>query len=367
MKRKIVATFLTMVVSLSVFLTGCGATKESYDSMTDSSYGGAMKPEYDMGYDMNASEDYYESPSMDDVSNEYLKDTTVTESGATDVDAAINRKMITTVNMNVETEHFTDLVKTIENQVKALGGYMESYDMGYQYGYSYNAKENLQYANLVIRVPAENLDKIIKAVDENANVINKNSNTRDVTLSYVDIESRKHALEVEYDSILNLLSIAEKVESIITLQQRLTEIRYEIESLESQLRTYDNKVNYSTVYLYVSEVLKITPVITKEESTWDRIGSGLDQNLYDIGRWFKNTFINVVVALPYIGIALVIGLIIFLIVRISVKKLLKVCKEQEKKWEAQKAQEQMQQMQWQQQQEQWQQQQVQNTRQDLQR
>lgn len=367
MKKKIVATLMALSISLCTFLTGCGAEKTSYDSLNGSSSTGAAKPEYDYGFDMDASDDYYEESTNDYAPEEFIKDTTVSESGVTDVDAANNRKMITTVNMNVETEHFTDLIKTIENQVKALGGYMESYETGYQYGYGYNSQENMQYANLVIRIPADNLDEIIKVVDENANVINKNSNTHDVTLSYVDIESRKIALEVEYESILNLLSMADNVDSIIALQQRLSEIRYQIESLESQLRTYDNKVNYSTVYLYVDEVLKLTPVITKEESTWDKIGSGLDQNLYAIGKWFNEAFIGFVVALPYIGIALVIGVILYIIIRVSVKKLMKVCKEQEKEWEAQQAKQRMeQQAQWQQQM-QWQQQNAQNTRQDSQR
>ena len=62
---------------------------------------------------------------------------------------------------------------------------------------------------------------------------------------------------------------AESIEDIITIEQRLSNVRYQIESMEAQLRTYDNKVDYSTVHLDVSEVKELTPV--HEETLWERI------------------------------------------------------------------------------------------------
>ena len=36
------------------------------------------------------------------------------------------------------------------------------------------------------------------------------------------------------------------MEDIITIEQRLSDVRYQLESMESQLRSYDNRVDYST-------------------------------------------------------------------------------------------------------------------------
>ena len=48
-----------------------------------------------------------------------------------------------------------------------------------------------------------------------------------------------------------MLSIAETVEDMLSIQRELTEVQYELDSLTGTLRYYDNQVNYSTVSLTV--------------------------------------------------------------------------------------------------------------------
>ena len=63
---------------------------------------------------------------------------------------------------------------------------------------------------------------------------------------------------------MDILSNAETIEQIIALEQRWSQVRYEINSLGSQLRLLDNKVDYATVYLDLSEVeVEISPVEEK--------------------------------------------------------------------------------------------------------
>mgnify|MGYP002226154573 CR=1 FL=1 len=85
-----------------------------------------------------------------------------------------------------------------------------------------------------------------------------------MTLTYVDLQSHRDALQTEQERLLQLLEQAESIEDIITIEQRLSDVRYQLESMESQLRSYDNQVDYSTVYLYIDEVEVYTPV---EEET----------------------------------------------------------------------------------------------------
>ena len=56
-------------------------------------------------------------------------------------------------------------------------------------------------------------------------------------------------LETEQQRLLELLETAESLDDILTIESRLTEVQYELDSKESQLRTYDNQIDYSTVYL----------------------------------------------------------------------------------------------------------------------
>jgi len=156
---------------------------------------------------------------------------------------------------------------------------------------------------------------------------------QDVTLSYVDLESRKEVLLVEQERLLAFLEQAETMEDIIVLEERLSEIRYEIESKESQLRTYDNKVTYSTVYLNVQEVKELTPV--KEETAWERISNGFLQIVEDIVEGVTNFFIELLIMTPYILLwTVVIALAIFAIRKYSKHSLKKKQKKLEAKEES---------------------------------
>lgn len=68
----------------------------------------------------------------------------------------------------------------------------------------------------------------------------------------------KKALETEQERLLALLEKAENVEDIITIENRLSDVRYELENYESQIRLLDNQIDYSTVYVDISEVSRVT-------------------------------------------------------------------------------------------------------------
>ena len=85
---------------------------------------------------------------------------------------------------------------------------------------------------------------------------------------------------------------------ILLLWKSFFEVRYQLESMESQLRTYDNQISYSTIYLNINEVTKLTPV--KEQSTWEKISTGFVDSLYGVGAGLMNFIIRLIINLPYL-------------------------------------------------------------------
>jgi Flp pilus assembly protein TadB len=79
--------------------------------------------------------------------------------------------------------------------------------------------------------------------------------------------------------------------------------------MESQLRTYDNQVDYSTVYLYVNEVTQLTPV--KEQSLGEKIATGFMNSLYSVGHGLLNFVVGLIIRLPYlvVGGIIIVGVI----------------------------------------------------------
>lgn len=239
-------------------------------------------------------------------------------SGATEgsVATATTRKLIKNVDMNVETREFEELVSLIEAKVNSLGGYIEESNI--YNGSTYHSYKELKHGYLQLRVPQDKLEEFISDVQGVSNVTRCNRSVRDITLEYVDVESHKKALEVEQERLLQLLELAQNVEDVITIESRLSEVRYELESIESRLRTFDNQVDYSTVYMDINEVEELTPVV--KETIGARIARGFGNSLENVFEGIGDFFIGLIIYLPYlVEWGIIIGVAI-LIVRFIIRR-----------------------------------------------
>jgi uncharacterized protein YhaN len=160
-------------------------------------------------------------------------------------------------------------------------------------------------------MPKDKLDTFLASVSEQTNVVSISENVEDVTLQYVDMESHKKALLTEQERLLELLEKAETVEDIISIEDRLSEVRYQIESMESQLRTYDNKIDYSTVYLSIDEVEQYSP--SEGETVGERIRNGFMDSLEGVKDGLAEFAIWLVIKLPYLVVwAVIIAVDVFI-------------------------------------------------------
>lgn len=222
------------------------------------------------------------------------------------------RKVIRNAELTVQTLEFDQFIASILGKTAELNGYVESnYTKSRGYGYT-----NMRFASIVLRIPADRLDEFLSAVDGLGNVIDSNEKVSDVTEQYVDYEAKLSSLRTEYDVLLGLLEKATSLDEIITLQDRLTSVRYQIESYESKIRTFDSLIQYSTVTLTVNEVERETTV--EDESFGQEVSRRFSESLEDVGEGFKdfaawfigNLPIIVVVLLIFVGIPLFIVLMI---------------------------------------------------------
>lgn len=241
----------------------------------------------------------------------------VTDTTPLTAPAPQGRKLIRTVDLAVETTEFQTLVTQITDRTAALGGYIESSSI--TGGSLSPANQSIpKYASLTARIPSDKLDAFLKEVEEAGNVTNRSESTADITLNYSDLESRKKTLLVEQDRIWALLEKAESLETIIMLEQRLTDIRYELESYESQLRSYDDRIAYSTVTMTVNEVVDLSPL--EPEGTGTRIQKGFMKNLNLIIGGVSAFLIWLITCSPILIFLAVIIIVIILIVRMIIKK-----------------------------------------------
>ena len=216
------------------------------------------------------------------------------------------RKWIITIDMSVETDDLELLMSDLDQKINSLGGYVE--DQNIHNGSNY-ASRRYRNANLTIRIPDENVDQFISEVSGLANVVSQNLRREDITLKYVATSSRVTALETEEARLLELLAEADNMTDLLEIEARLTDVRYELENYASQLRLYDNQIDYATIYLNISEVQEYTPV--EEPTFFERIKTTFSDALEGLGNGIVNITVFLVGNSPYILTFGVIILVVF--------------------------------------------------------
>lgn len=279
--KQLLATVLALVFVISV-LAGCSAKSESvgnsgadgyYDVLTDSAHNSASGVTQESG----------SSPASVD---------------------NVNQKLVRTMEIEAETNDMDALMGELDSRIRTLGGYVENQSV--RNGGS-TATRRYRYADMTIRIPTDRLDEFMTHISGQTNVVYYRENADDITLRYVATQSRVTALETEQQRLLELLAKAEDMADLLLIEERLTKVRAELEEVTSQMRIFDNMVDYGTVRLTVTEVQVYTPV--EEDTVWQKIGSGLTESWQNLCVGAEAVFVFLVSSLPYwIPIGAAIGI-----------------------------------------------------------
>ena len=300
-------------LTAALLLSGCGSSGSA--PMMEASNGAAATGE------AAAYADEYIDYEMADTSDIYGGESDMNGGLAPDVSGAqnTNRKLIRNVSLEVETQDFTTLIANVTNRVKSLGGYVENSNIYNGSNYSGVVQRN---ASMTLRIPSAQADTFLAEVSNQSNITQQNESVNDVTLAYVDLESHKKVLIAEQENLIEMLEASTKLEDMITLESLISELRYQIESMESQLRTYDNKVDYTTIVLHVTEVKELTPIVEEEPEeepgAWERISTGFMDNLNAVLTVLGNIAIGIITRIPSLialAILVLIGVLIYRKVR----------------------------------------------------
>ncbi len=265
--------------------------------------------------------DAYDAEEYADESTATTESETITEDKA----AKSKRKLITNMSMITETKEFDKTVDFLQKRTENLGGYVESFST------SKSSYSDERSAYLTLRVPEEKLSGFVSEVAEKSNITSQDMNVTDVTLTYADLESHKNALRAEEEQLLALMEKAESIEDIMAIQDKLTDVRYQLESMESQLRTYDNQISFSTLKVTVEEVIDYTPEPVKNPTFWERAKEGFLDNCKNVATFFTELLLFIITHIITIAILAAIVVIIIMMIRKHEKKRIERMKNAPKK------------------------------------
>ena len=342
--RHIMLTSSVFLALASASLTGCGAASaSSYKSETAAAYdtsagmpASLYKSSTSFSNDAEAEtyaaagnheaapEDFSTDSGSAELSQEAVLSQEVSNPGTDPArtsdetsPAPVERKLIRNVSMNLETREFDALTKSISDAVTFFGGYIEQADVSGNSLY-WSGERSSRCSNLTARIPENKLDAFLTEVSGQGNVTYKNESVQDVTLQYTDITSRKKTLQMEQDRLWELLEKAESIDAVIALEARLSEVRYQLESIESQLRTLDNQIVYSTVYLSIQEVQVLTS--TDPDTIPVRIQKGLSRSFNTLKISSVDFLVWFISSLPILAVFAVLVFIAVIILKKPLKR-----------------------------------------------
>ena len=304
--KKITSLLLALILLLS--LCGCGSNyaKDAaapYEMNTAYySEGSAVS-----GYAVEAEEAAYGLG----MSNAVLSDRKGSGDAEADAPDTNPEKIIYSADVKVETTAFEDSLAKLEELLSACGGWVQSSSVNGADFYSQSrGTKSTRSAKYTLRIPSGRFEELMNSLSALGNIPYTNTYTDNVTSQYYDTEAHLKAYKTQEARLLEMMEIAETVEDIVILEDRLTELRYKIESLQSTLNNWDRRVSYSTVNLSIQEVIEYTPEPEHKISYGQRLWRSLTDGLAGVAEFFADFLVWLVGALPTLAILAVLALLL---------------------------------------------------------
>lgn len=223
---------------------------------------------------------------------------------ASEAPADLPAKIIRTLNLDLSTRDFEADRQRIEAAMKAAGAWSQSTNLGSQYG------SDLRVLRMTLRVPSSQLDSLTNALRGVGRLVSYQENAEDVSERYADTQTRLRTQRSKMERLQALLAQALTMQDLITIESGIQETQYEIDRLEGSLKGLDNKVDYATLYLNLTELGPLQTSQDQAESLWQRVKSAVTAAFEGFLLLLSDLLVFLVVALPYVFALVILVLII---------------------------------------------------------
>lgn len=169
-----------------------------------------------------------------------------------------NRAVIKTASIGVRVKDIQKGVDEATAVAKEFNGQVDDSSI-----YKNPGTNEINGANLTIRVPADQLENAIEKLRKVGEVENYSVSSSDVTMQKVDLEARISSLETSITRFKELITSATNASDLIAAESALAERQAELDSLNAQMKYLSQQVEMSAIYvsMYLPEYLNtIKPI-----------------------------------------------------------------------------------------------------------
>lgn len=225
------------------------------------------------------------------------------------------RHVILNGSMHLTVKDAKETVETVQRIVKAAGGIISG-------SHIYEIREGQYGADLTLRVPSAQFESIMDQLQQQGKAAFVNTGEADVTMQYLDLETRIKNLKSQEERLREILEMADTVEDILKVESELGRVRSEIEVMTTQFTYLQDQVSYSTINLALKEEHIATQIISPApfENLGARMKEALVRSINFAAAALAGLLVLMTAALPLL---LFLALVIFIIWRFIVIRMAK--------------------------------------------
>ncbi|WP_066644350.1 DUF4349 domain-containing protein [Christensenella timonensis] len=298
--KKILTVFLCILICACVLLGACSAAPQS---AADSAPQATSAPAGNKAEMMDGEEAAAEEAGTGDLGN-------LTNAALPDT----NRKLTYSASFDISTKQYDSDYNKINAELGAAGGYIENESSTADV--SYGSSASGRYTTMTMRVPVDKYNEFLDKLSGIGEVTGKQKNTEDFSDQYYDTQSRIELLEGQKARLMAHLANATSTEDIIALEQEITDVIYELDQLQGNMRRMDNLVDYATVSITLTELITPETIGSDGQPLGDRASEAFSLSMTGVGEFLENFAVGFMAALPAIILIAVIIAVVLLVLKL---------------------------------------------------
>ncbi len=158
--------------------------------------------------------------------------------------AGFTRALIRTGSLTLRVESVDATRDEITQRVSAWGGYVEGQTKR-------DSQARVAEGEMILRVPSERFDEAMAELESQGETINSNTTSDDVSDQIVDLDARLKTMRAQEEIYRKLLGEAKTVGQVMQVQDRLSSLRAEIESIDARAQSLKNLAALSTIRVHL--------------------------------------------------------------------------------------------------------------------
>lgn len=179
---------------------------------------------------------------------------------------ASNHMIIKNAEVRLQVEDTDVAIDRATQAIGDLSGYIISSRVWYQDYFDGMESKNYKYATITVGIPVDQFERMLTRLRGlSVKVLDETATGEDVTNQFVDLQSQETNLEATRDRIKSFLENATTVDEALRINQELSNVESQIESIKGQMNYLQDRSAFSTITVNFEPVLpemKVQPTPT---------------------------------------------------------------------------------------------------------